>query len=261
LLVRQQAKRTHLSTAAPMTPFVESESSSNVTSSSFPELDANLYGGIPKGSNILITGKIGAGKSSFGRHFIEEGLKQGEKCLWITLDDDPKKIRKKLNATLPLDATDYESQNQLRFVDAYSWSSMTQSDSEPFAINGALDLNQLSGIISDASYELDQTIQKKSGGRRIVDSISSLLINFELANVQRFLNQIARTAVSFGGITTLFIIEEGTVEEQTLNNIKYIMDGIIEFKEENEVRQMRVSSMKWTSFNKNWIDYPKTVIS
>jgi len=59
------------------------------------------------------------------------------------------------------------------------------------------------------------------GGLRIIDSISSLLINFDLPAVQRFINQIGRTAFAFGGVTTLFIIEQGTVSDQVINNIKY----------------------------------------
>ena len=77
--------------------------------------------------------------------------------------------------------------------------------------------------------------------------------NFDLSIVQRFINQIARTAMAFGGVTTLFLIEENTVEEKVLNNIKYIMDGVIEFREHNYQRSARVSHMKWTQSNRDWI--------
>ncbi len=52
-------------------------------------LDKHLFGGLPQGSNILIQGPLGKGKSSFARQFIQEGLVKGEKCLWIAIDDDP----------------------------------------------------------------------------------------------------------------------------------------------------------------------------
>ena len=129
----------------------------------------------------------------------------------------------------------YEENNFLRFIDAYSWSSLSPPENEKFAITGSLELNQLSGIISDASFEIGQSIKDKKGGRRLIDSISSLFVNFELSTVQRFLNQIARTSMAFGGITTLFILEEGTVDSTTLNNIKYIMDGVIEFKKKKMI--------------------------
>ncbi len=101
--------------------------------------------------------------------------------------------------------------------------------------------------------ERGQSIQEKGGGRRLIDSISSLLISFDLGTVQRFLNQIARTGIAFGGVTTLFVLEEGTVDETLLNNVKYIMDGVIEFKRDDTNHQCRVSSMKWAKSNPAWV--------
>jgi CheY-like chemotaxis protein/KaiC/GvpD/RAD55 family RecA-like ATPase len=217
-------------------------------------LDESLGGGLPKGSNILVMGPIGVGKSSISRAFIAEGLKNQEKSMFIAVDDAPDLIRRKITELLGKDISGYEESDLIRFIDAYSWSSGSVSDTEPYAINGVLDLNQLSGVISDAGADLGQTIQQKMGGRRVIDSISSLLVNFELSAAQRFLTQVARTSIAFGNVTTLFVLEEGTVSEQVLNNIKYVMDGVIEIKEVDDVRKLRVSNMKWIHYSKNWIE-------
>ncbi|MFC1477955.1 response regulator [Candidatus Margulisiibacteriota bacterium] len=220
------------------------------------EIDRVLNGGFPKGGNVLLVGSIGSGKSSFCRNFISTGLKKEEKCMFISLDDDPSMIRKMFSMNLNQDITSFEENDKLCFVDAYSWSAGAGAGStERFSISGVLELNQLSGVIADASADLGQTIQQKAGGRRIVDSISSLLVNFELPSVQRFLSQIARTAVSFGGVTSLFLLEEGTVSEQVLNNIKYLMDGVIELKEENGQSVARVANMKWICYSKEWVTW------
>ncbi len=223
--------------------------------SGIPELDQALNGGLPKGSNILVIGPLGSGKSTFSRLFTVEGLKNCERALFIAIDDAPKQIRKMLSLELNKSITEYEELGLIRFVDAYSWSSFITQENEPFAINGILELNQLSGVISDAGFELGQTVQNKLGGRRIIDSISSLLVNFELPSVQRFINQIGRTAIAFGGVTTLFVLEQGTVSDQVLNNIKYIMDGIIEFNESNNEKKFRVASMKWVPFKQDWVTF------
>lgn len=222
--------------------------------SGLKKLDQCVGGGIPKGSNILVMGPIGIGKSSFCRAFIGEGLKNREKCMFVTIDDAPDLIRKKLSELLEKNINVDEKENLIRFVDAYSWSIGAVVDNERFAVNGILELNQLSGVISDAGMELGQTIQQKQGGRRIIDSISSLLVNFELSTVQRFLSQIARTAIAFGSVTTLFVLEEGTVSDQVLNNIKYLMDGVIEIAEVDGARKLRIANMKWIKYNKTWID-------
>ncbi len=248
-----EAPPTHPETKAPIIDETEADIAHIPTG--IPQLDHNLNGGLPRGSNILVLGPIGKGKSSFARDFVTNGLKASERCLFIALDDNPKQIREQLSQSLPRPVAEYETSRLLRFVDAYSWSTMTASENEPFAITGTLELNQLAGSISDAGYDLGQTIQSKLGGRRVIDSISSLLINFDLPTVQRFLSQTARTAISFGQVTTLFILEDGTVSEQVLNNVKYIMDGVVEFTEQDNHRMVRVSSMKWTKYNAQWVAY------
>ena len=252
LLMRYEAKK-----SPPLKPLqpprVDQEITIEVISTGLPDLDSCLSGGLPIGSNILLTGPLGSGKSSFARQFMGNGVNQREKSLFVVLDDNPKQIRKNMNCAIPIDEA--EAHGLIRFVDAYSWSSMLNLTDERFVVTGMLDLSHLAGIIGDASQELGQSIQNKVGGRRVVDSISSLLINFELAQVQRFINQLARTALAFGGVTTLFVVEEGTVSEHVMNNIKYIMDGILEFKIEDKDRFIRVGSMKWRQFDPTWVPY------
>jgi circadian clock protein KaiC len=49
-------------------------------------LDSLMEGGIPKNSITLVSGPPGSGKSIFCFQFLYEGIKNGEKCLFLTLD-------------------------------------------------------------------------------------------------------------------------------------------------------------------------------
>jgi len=49
-------------------------------------LDRLIEGGLPKDSITLISGPPGGGKSIFCFQFLFEGIKNGEKCLFLTLD-------------------------------------------------------------------------------------------------------------------------------------------------------------------------------
>ena len=222
-------------------------------SSGIKELDKLLGGGLPKGSNILLMGPLGTGKSTMGRKFILEGLHNKERCMFVTIDDSPKLIRNKLSSILEIDVREYEELDLFSIVDAYSWSSGASEKKEKFRIEGILDLNQFSMIISDSGQSIGHSIQSKLGGRRIFDSISSLLVNFDLSMAQRFLSQLARTSLAFGMVNTIFVLEEGTVSEYVLNNIKYIMDGVIETKEKDGQMYLRVANMKWINFDRDWV--------
>jgi CheY-like chemotaxis protein len=218
-------------------------------------LDNILGGGIPKGSNILLIGPLGKGKSTFAKRFISKGLAQGEKCLYLAIDDDPAAIRSELDKMPPSNIMEQENNNMIRFIDAYSWSSSEKKSQEKFKVTGVLTLDQLADLISKAGGDIGQTIQQKHGGRRVIDSISSLFVNFELPAVQLFLTQISRTAMAFGEVTTLFVIEEGSVSEQTVNSIKYLMDGVIEFGEDSGKKMLRVPDIKWVKYKSDWIPW------
>lgn len=217
-----------------------------------------LFGApIPPGSNILILGPLGSGKSSFSRLFLAQGLRKGEKCMSVCVDDDPSMVRRELNSKYGLDISAHEGQDQMRFVDAYSWSGGRTAPEEKFAITGTLELADLSALVSEAGTELGQTDRLKKGGRRVVDSISSLFLNFELPYVQRFIAFLARSG-HFAGVSTIFIVEQGACNDQTLNNIKYIMDGVLEFKNEDQRFLGRTQTMKWGAARAEWIDVTQT---
>lgn len=55
-------------------------------------LDDLIEGGFPKGSNIVVTGSPGSGKSIFAMNYIAQGCKNGEKCLYIAVDQIPEDI-------------------------------------------------------------------------------------------------------------------------------------------------------------------------
>jgi KaiC/GvpD/RAD55 family RecA-like ATPase len=206
-----------------------------------------LGGNVPAGSNILIVGPLGSGKSFFC------GLKGGEKCILVCLDDDPSSVRKELNQKHQVDVSACEGQNQMRFVDAYSWSGGKKSPDEKFAITGTLELADLTVVVSEAAAELGQSDQQKQGGKRVLDSISSLFLNFDLPYVQRFVAYMARSG-HFAEVTTIFIVEEGVCDRQALNNIKYIMDGVLELRAEGPKFLGRMQTMKWAIPDPLWTD-------
>jgi circadian clock protein KaiC len=50
-------------------------------------LDEVLHGGLIAGRAYLVRGGPGTGKTSVGLHFLIIGATQGERCLFITLEE------------------------------------------------------------------------------------------------------------------------------------------------------------------------------
>ena len=50
-----------------------------------PGLDAILTGGLPRNELYLVEGGAGTGKTTFGLQFMLEGVRNGERCLYLTL--------------------------------------------------------------------------------------------------------------------------------------------------------------------------------
>jgi KaiC/GvpD/RAD55 family RecA-like ATPase len=63
-------------------------------SSGIPGLDELIEGGFVRNSVNLVAGMAGTCKTTFGCQFIWEGLKKGEKGLYVTLEQSEKDIRR-----------------------------------------------------------------------------------------------------------------------------------------------------------------------
>ncbi|OGF44522.1 MAG: hypothetical protein A2452_12840 [Candidatus Firestonebacteria bacterium RIFOXYC2_FULL_39_67] len=70
-------------------PYIEENKLKRIKSG-ISGLDDMFNGGIIKGSRTLFSGQSGTGKTILSLQFIKEGLKLNEKCVYISLLEDPK---------------------------------------------------------------------------------------------------------------------------------------------------------------------------
>jgi KaiC/GvpD/RAD55 family RecA-like ATPase len=80
-----------------------------------PGLDELIEGGFIKGSTILITGGTGTGKTTFCAQYLLEGLKRGEPCVYISLEEDPEDIKNDVKR-FGFDLEKYEKQGLLKII-------------------------------------------------------------------------------------------------------------------------------------------------
>ncbi|RAO76161.1 ATPase domain-containing protein [Dyella jiangningensis] len=58
-----------------------------------PGLDTILHGGLPAGRLYLLEGQPGSGKTTLSLQFLREGVRQGERCLYVTLSETAEELR------------------------------------------------------------------------------------------------------------------------------------------------------------------------
>jgi circadian clock protein KaiC len=110
-------------TVVPITSVALDHSVSNeLVSSGIPKLDAMLGGGgYYKGSNILISGTAGAGKSSVCAHFANATCEAGGRCLYVSYEESPLQIQRNM-ASIGLELEPWVAQGALRFLSLRSTS-------------------------------------------------------------------------------------------------------------------------------------------
>lgn len=201
------------------------------------QLDGLFKGKLFKGANILLTGTLGTGKSTICRKFMAAGLQKEERGLYISVEDPPGLVSESLNNLAGYMIEKYKKDNMFRLVSV--------PEKKPASID------ELLNIVTSAGDEVEQNIQKKKGGRRVMDSVSGLFLNYDEGTVNRFLAQFVHTASAFGGVTTLYTLEEGTLTVQQNSMIKSLMDGVVELKMEQTGVFARIVNMKWAEFSKD----------
>jgi len=60
-----------------------------------PGLDQIANGGLPKGGSTIVLGPSGCGKTALALRFIFQGLQEGERCLYVSFQENPAQLIRK----------------------------------------------------------------------------------------------------------------------------------------------------------------------
>lgn len=63
-----------------------------------PVLDEMLNGGLPQGNATLVMGPTGSGKTVLSSHFLTEGVRQGERTLYVTFEETVEELLDKASS-------------------------------------------------------------------------------------------------------------------------------------------------------------------
>ncbi len=127
------------------------------------DLDPLIEGGFPAGKSCLITGEAGWGKSIFCMQFVLRGLLDGEKAVYVAVDNKPAEIVEEA-ASLGWDLLPYVEGNQLLILDASPYFTTRLGMGKDKEIDIAKTVGDLS------SY-----VKKVGASRVVIDPVAPLI--------------------------------------------------------------------------------------
>ncbi|MBI4416986.1 MAG: KaiC domain-containing protein, partial [Euryarchaeota archaeon] len=114
-------------------------------------MDEMLGGGIPRGHVVALLGSFGTGKTTFALQFLMQGLINGERGIFITLEEDVESI--------------------LKTAEGYGWDLRSHLKDKTAAVI-KLEPSDAKATATRVKSELPQFIKSFGAQRIAVDSIS-----------------------------------------------------------------------------------------
>jgi KaiC/GvpD/RAD55 family RecA-like ATPase len=180
------------------------------------KFDELLNGGAPENSSILVIAPQEIGKL-FSIHFLCEGLKKNEACIYITFASPPNDVRAKIEEFSCRD-------KPYLIIDAFSWQLGIREGK--YLVNPA-NLTTFNILIARAIAQL-----KEKNLKRIIIEYFSVLFRYVPRDLcMRFLALLLRQFKSLG-ITQLVVVDR--LSEVVLGGLNALADITVEFEEKEK---------------------------
>jgi circadian clock protein KaiC len=211
-------------------------------------LDDILAGGFAPGRLYLLEGAPGAGKTTIGLHFLIEGAREGQRCLYITLAETEEELRETARShDLALDG-----------IDIY----------ELIPPEDLLDADQQQSLLYSSDLELGETtkrifevFERTKPDRVVLDSLSEIRLLAQSS--LRYRRQILALKHYFAGQNaTVIMLDDLTTElnDKTVHSIAHAVVRLEELAPEygSERRRLRVIKYRGRKYRGGFHDFSIT---
>lgn len=174
-------------------------------------LDEMLGGGIPRGHSVTVLGSFGTGKTTFALQFLMQGLINGEKGIFITLEEDTDSI--------------------VRTAESFSWDLATHIREKRAAVV-KLEPADARATVTKVKNDLPAFVKKFGATRVVVDSVSLLTMMFPDEAERRTRLFSLCEQIKSTGATAIFTAETRDDNPRSSRDglAEYISDGVISLR-------------------------------
>lgn len=183
-------------------------------------------GGLKRGDTILISGGCGTGKTTFGMQSLYNGAMNGEKGVYITLEERPEKMKENLMQNYGWDLEKAEQENSLAIIKI-----------DPLTIARAVEATltkERGGLYIELDkFELPfQFNLPFKPDRVVVDSLSALSIAF-MENEQGYRQYLRHLFETLEGYNSVNLVLGETEQEPGIYSRsgieEFLADGVVVF--------------------------------
>lgn len=186
-------------------------------STGIAEFDRIVEGGIPRGFFVAVVGEPGTGKSIFCQHFIAEGIRVGDKNIYVTTEESRESIIRQA-FQFGWDFRKAIDEGKLIIIDAL----MGRHD-EPWSLSG-LDVEELVNKIIEAKKYLGY-----GRARLVVDSMSAFWL--DKPAMARKYSYFVKRVLSRWDFTALLVSQYAVTTSLGFGfGIEHVADGIVRFR-------------------------------
>ncbi len=173
-----------------------------------PGLDKLIEGGFEKKSSNVIVGGSGSGKTIFAIQFLIDGMKKGEKCLYVTFEEKKDQFYRHIKE-FGWDLQQYEEKGLFTFLE-YT----------PIKVKTMLD---------EGGGAIESTILREKISRIAIDSITSFILLFDKELERREAALMLFGMISGWDCTSLLTLEEDPLKSSmfTSKAVEFESDSII----------------------------------
>jgi KaiC/GvpD/RAD55 family RecA-like ATPase len=197
----------------------------------------DLFDQFDPGTNVLVSGPPLVGKYDLMLDALAAGNRDGGGSIVVSTRDDERAV---LNDLRRIDSGFDLSRVGIVECMTDEGDDGTGDHEGEASVHRAGSPADLTGIGIGASELMSGLHADGVEGLRVgVDSLSTLLLYTEFDRMARFLHVFSGRIDRAGGLG-IFVINPGTIEDSQFDQLKTLFDGLVELREEDDRREVRV---------------------